>query len=147
MVADATWPLRGYSSTDTPEKMYDYERGNLKVTDNPDEIKSYIGLMYPSDYGYSVLASNCSRSTNIGNYHSASCGGKSWLYGQGLEWTMTPYSSSTSSNYYINYDGRVNAANPNIGYAVRPVVYLNSSVYVIEGDGSINNPFIIRMPK
>ena len=31
----------------------------------------------------------------------------------------------------------------NVGYAVRPVLYLKSSTWVISGDGSEANPYII----
>lgn len=145
MIVKATWPLRGYNSASIiTENMYDYERGSTKVATNPDDITAYVGLMYPSDYGYSVLSSSCSRNTSLSNYNTAACGGQSWLYGQGMEWTMTPTSSATS-NYFINYSGQISTTNPNNGYSIRPVVYLKSSVYVLSGDGSIENPYLLRL--
>ena len=31
------------------------------------------------------------------------------------------------------------------GYAARPVLYLDSNVYIIDGNGSISDPYIIGM--
>ena len=83
MIESVTWYLGGYSGTNaTAEVFYGDERGT--------GAEGYIGLMYPSDYGYSVLASSCARTTNLNDYDSATCAGQSWLYGQGSEWTITP---------------------------------------------------------
>ena len=101
--------------------------------------------MYPSDYGYSVLASSCARTTNLGSYNKATCAGQSWLYGQGYEWTITPHSSNSSYVFIVNNNGTLNNRNANGGYSARPVLYLDSSVYVMDGNGSISDPYIIGM--
>ena len=102
--------------------------------------------MYPSDYGYSVLSSSCARTTNLGSYSSASCAGQSWLYGQGDEWTISPISSNGNLVFYVNDGGgRLNISVAYNGYDARPVLYLNSNVYVIDGNGSISDPYIIGM--
>ena len=104
-----------------------------------------IGLMYPSDYGYSVLASSCARTTKLGSYNSATCAGQSWLYGKGYEWTLTPYSSISSYVFNLNNSGYLDSSNANYGFGSRPVLYLDASVYKIDGDGSLNNPYIVGM--
>ena len=101
--------------------------------------------MYPSDYGYSVLSSSCARTTNLSSYNKATCAGQSWLYGQGYEWTITPYSSNSYNVFSVVSYGKLNSNNANNGRAVRPVLYLDSSVYVIDGNGSISDPYIIEM--
>ena len=83
-----------------------------------------IGLMYASDYGYAM---------NSGN----------WLFTKGYEWTMTAYSSSYP--VYVDFSGGLNYYNAYIGYAVRPVLYLKSNVYVVSGDGSEGNPYKIML--
>lgn len=80
-----------------------------------------IGLMYASDYGYA----------------------NNWLFTKGYEWTMTAYSSSHPVN--VVYTGRLNNYYAYSGYAVRPVLYLKSNVYVISGDGSEGNPYKIML--
>ena len=146
MIENVTWHLGGYSSESaTAEAFYGYERGTTVYSGRPTTATGYIGLMYPSDYGYSVLASSCARTTNLGDYDSATCAGQSWLYGQGYEWTITPSSSSSSGAFNLDLNGHLYAYNARNGVAVRPVLYLDSSVYVMDGNGSISDPYIIGM--
>ena len=146
MIENVTWYLGGYSSTSaTAEAFYGYERGDTVYSGRPTSTTGYIGLMYPSDYGYSVLASSCARTTNLGSYNNATCAGQSWLYGQGYEWMITPYSSRSYTVFYVNLSGNLNNNVANVGRAARPSLYLDSSVYVVDGDGSISDPYIIGM--
>ena len=146
MIASVTWYLGGYSNSDaTAEKFYEYERGTEVYSGRPTSATGYIGLMYPSDYGYSVLANGCSRRTNLSSYNISSCAGRSWLYGKGDEWMITPISSSSSSVFIMStsgYPGFTSAIN---GSGSRPVLYLNDSVYIIDGDGTLNDPYTIGM--
>ena len=146
MIENVTWYLGGHSTYNaTADTFYTAERGTAVYSGSPTSTTGYIGLMYASDYGYSVLASSCARTTNLRDYNTAECSGQSWLYGQGKEWTITPYSSRSyvfhMRRYGYLYDNSVIYA----GSSVRPVLYLDSSVYVIDGNGSINDPYIIGM--
>ena len=146
MIANVTWHLGGYSSASaTTEAFYGYERGTTVYSGRPTKTTGYIGLMYPSDYGYSVLSSSCARTINLGSYNSGTCAGQSWLYGKGYEWTISPYSSN---GYYVfnlgNYGG-LNTNYANYGYGARPVLYLDASVYKIDGEGTLDKPYIIGM--
>ena len=146
MIAGVTWHLGGYSSASaTSSAFYGYERGTTVYSGRPTSTTGYIGLMYPSDYGYSVLSSSCTRTTNLGSYNSANCAGQSWLYGKGYEWTLTPNSSRSDGVFYLNYYGNVNTVYAYYGFGSRPVLYLDASVYKIDGDGSLNNPYITGM--
>ena len=146
MIANVTWHLGGYSSTSaTTSALYGYERGTTVYSGRPTSTTGYIGLMYPSDYGYSVLSSSCARTTNLGSYNSANCAGQSWLYGKGYEWTLTPYSSYSDSVFILRYNGYVHGSTAINGCGSRPVLYLDASVYKIDGDGSLNNPYIVGM--
>ena len=144
MVENVTWKLGGHStSSATAGAFYTAERGSTVYGSNSTSTTGYIGLMYPSDYGYSVLASSCARTTNLGSYNSSSCGGKSWLLKNGYEWTMTHWSSSSNNVFYVNYDAYLYINGANGGNAVRPTAYLKSNVYVISGTGSITDPYVI----
>ena len=146
MIASVTWHLGGYSSTSaTTSAFYGYERGTTVYSGRPTSTTGYIGLMYPSDYGYSVLSSSCARTTNLGSYDSANCAGQSWLYGKGYEWTLTPSSSNSFGVFCLDYVGSVSNLSADYGYGSRPVLYLDASVYKIDGDGSLNNPYIVGM--
>ena len=148
MIAEVTWYLGGYSSAiATAEEFYGYERGTAVYSGRPTSTTGYIGLMYPSDYGYSVLSSICARTTDLGSYGvDTKCSGQSWLYGQGYEWTLTP---DSSHNYVLSLDNNGNLYYyfnfTNNGYGSRPVLYLDASVYKIDGDGSLENPYILGM--
>ena len=139
MIVNAIWYLGGYSNASAnAEAFYKYERKSTTTM-------GYIGLMYASDYGYSVLASDCARTTNLGSYGSATCAGQSWLYGKGKEWTLTPV-SSIATIFYLSDDGSLYFAyNAYGGYNSRPVLYLDSSVFLYDGDGSLENPYIVGM--
>ena len=146
MIENVTWYLGGYSTQSaTAESFYGYERGTTVYSGRPTSTTGYIGLMYPSDYGYSVLASSCARTTDLGSYSNSTCAGQSWMYGQGYEWTITPYSSNSARVFYVNYNGYLYYSSAYIGYSARPVLYLDSSVYVIDGNGSQSDPYIIGM--
>ncbi len=141
MIQNVAWYQGRTSSTsETAASFYEHERGSVGYTD-------YIGLMYPSDYGYSVLSTSCARTINLDSYNSSSCAGQSWLNMGLYEWTMTS-SSSSIDNYVFSLDFSGNLSdnlNMNSGLSVRPVLYLSSSVYKIKGDGTISNPYIIGM--
>ena len=143
--ANVTWYLGGYSSNSaTAEAFYGYERGTTVYSGRPTSTTGYIGLMYPSDYGYSVLSSSCARTTNLDSYGSGTCAGQSWLYGKGYEWTLTPDSSSSLIVFGLNDTGGLNASNGAfIGNVGRPVLYLDASVYKIDGEGTLDKPYII----
>ena len=144
MIASVTWHLGGYSSTNyTTDAFYGYERGTTVYSGMPTSTTGYIGLMYPSDYGYSVLASSCARTTNLDSYNTANCAGQSWLYGKGYEWTLTPYSLTSSRLFDLNHYGKLDTDGANYGNCFRPVLYLVASVYKIDGDGSLENPYIV----
>ena len=146
MITSVTWHLGGYSSDSaTTSAFYGYERGTTVYSGRPTSTTGYIGLMYPSDYGYSVLSSSCTRTTNLGSYNSAKCAGQSWLYGKGYEWTLTPTSSYSSSVFALYFSGYLGSFTANNGFGSRPVLYLDASVYKIDGDGSLNNPYIVGM--
>ena len=146
MIENVTWHLGGHSTQSaTAEAFYGYERGTTVYSGRPTTTTGYIGLMYPSDYGYSVLSSSCARTTNLGSYNKATCAGQSWLYGQGYEWTITPRSSYSYSVFSVYGDGYLSSTSAFIGCSARPVLYLDSSVYVMDGNGSVSDPYIIGM--
>ena len=144
MVENVTWNLGGMGSMSNVNTVYTSERGTKTYSGNATTSTGYIGLMYPSDYGYSVLASSCARTTSLGSYSTAACAGKAWMLKNGMEWTIAPYSSLSTSVWYVYYSGNVISSSANNGYAARPVLYLKSTVYIVSGDGSQNNPYIIN---
>lgn len=110
------------SASTTGKTQYDKEKTSQTST----TLK--IGLMYTSDYGYAM---------NNGPKNN-------WLFTKGYEWTMT--ASSSSNPVIVAFSGGLgDNSNAYNGYAVRPVLYLKSNVYVISGDGSEGNPYKIML--
>ena len=146
MIAKVTWYLGGYSSTSaTAEAFYGYERGTRVYSGRSTSTTGYIGLMYPSDYGYSVLSSSCARSTNLGSYSNGTCAGQSWLYGKGSEWTLAPSSSNSSYVFFLDRSRALDNHYSYPGCGARPVLYLDALVYKIDGEGTLDKPYIIGM--
>jgi hypothetical protein len=153
MIKNITWKLGGISTNSADNNNYKspvnnyyvFERGTTVYSGRPTSTTGFIGLMYLSDYGYSVLASSCARTTNLYLYNSDTCGGQSWLYGQGYEWTMSPNSSGTNNEWIWDYNGSLYNRNAYDGYGVSPVLYLDSSVFVSGGTGTITDPYTLGM--
>lgn len=151
MIQNSKWFLSEISAKDDGDNnsyaspaynYFSFER-NAKYSTN------LIGMIYASDYGYSVLSNSCERTTKLSSYGNNNCAGSSWLYAGGDEWIFN-ISTYNNYSYYIYTQGStqsINATSGNVGsnYNVRPSLYLKSSVYVVDGDGSIINPYIIGM--
>ena len=125
------------------EEFYTYEINDGVITTRN------IGLMYASDYGYSVLSSSCTRTTKLSSYDTNICAGDAWLKKESDEYVMDI--SQCDENFFIGMSGEIydfEIAAPkdiDLGYAVRPVLYLKSNVVRYAGDGSISNPYQIRL--
>lgn len=149
IIVNATWHLGGFISEAADKSEFFKTERQYAITDS-DTVRSstttaYIGLLYPSDYGYSVDSNSCSSDTALASYNTSNCVGTSWLRGGSDEWLLTPDLTSSNKVYYLEASGGVNNTTANRARYVRPTLYLNESVYVYAGDGSIENPYIIGM--
>ena len=150
-IENATWNLGGYNSTSvTTANMYTYERGTTVYSGRPVVTTGKVGLMYPSDYGYSVTNANCSHtSKNLGSYNTAGCSGKAWLLKYGYELTSSPSSGNSNYVFSVSTDAYLDNSSASSGRGVRPVLYLKSNVYVTNKDdtnvGSKTNPYKIAI--
>ena len=138
MIESVIWNLGGRSNESaTADTFYTVERGTTEWTGK-------VGLMYPSDYGYAVLASSCARTTNLGDYDSTACAGNNWLKSGSYQWTLTPKSSGSYSVFHVYYNGFLDTNNTPRGYGARPSIYLKSNIVVLGGDGNRDFPYIIK---
>ena len=145
--------LGGYNNaTLLTNEMYGYERGTLRYnTDRPLYWEGMVGLMYPSDYGYTA-GNTCVTGTRLYDY-LGECSDKDWLfyYSNTYQWLMSPNSGDSSYVFHVGYDGEVYYNFDIIGngdevpLAVRPAFYLTSSTLITSGDGSIDNPYLIGL--
>ena len=158
MIGNAKWYLGAHTETAlTSQLLYTHERGTYTgksacssttggCSDTIERKKTWVGevgLMYPSDYGYSAMSS-CVY-TNINEYKN-SCNDTSWLDNSGVDqWTITPraFSNSASMLYYLAYDGVFATIYADYPVEATPVVYLNENVKILDGDGSEDKPFVL----
>ena len=144
MIAEVKYNLGGIITADIDKKaIYELERGTIVYTGRPTEWTGRIGLMYLSDYGYAA-SEECTETLN--NYSNTICRNNDWLYKSAYhQWTMTSRSNMSSHVAYVSYNGY--ASGINAGYywpSLRPVLYLNSSVQITGGEGTIASPYLLQ---
>ena len=151
-ITTSRYYLGGYNTSEgvITNQFYTYERGTTRHdTNRPLYWDGYVGLMYPSDYGYAA-GNTCVNGTKLYDYEGG-CMNKDWLwmttssdYTNEYEWLMSPYSDypdyafSVASSGYIDIHYGVYDV-----YSVRPVFYLSSSASISEGEGTSATPYIL----
>lgn len=141
-----------YGAYGSAESMYVNERGNRACYECDSETLSWNGdvaLMYASDlyltYAYGV-DDTCYENPNRCPYGEP---GLSWIHLSNKFLTEEDIDSawllSTCDNMlvYAFLDGGTNGSGSNSSLAVRPVVYLNADVKIIDGTGESTNPYVL----
>ena len=147
MIGDAKYYLGGYKDTTiTSEVMYQYERKTSGSTyyygTNPNNLVGKLGLMYASDYGYAA-SDECTQT--LYNYNNTTCTNNNWLFKSNNEWILPQNASDSGGVFYSGGGGGV-LCNYRAGgwqFAVRPGLYLKSSVQIIGGSGTSTDPYVI----
>ena len=138
---------------------YSYKQENLlnlkskigNINYLPDEIVDKVSILSLSDY---LNASIC-ENRNIEEYDSA-CLKNNWLNKNNSEWTMTtkyeePYNDSETEELITPENNTIYTVGNEIKdetidneFNVRPVIYLKSRMLLVSGDGTLDNPYIIK---
>ena len=114
IVTDAKWD----ASTDNSEL------GSIQKPNGTTMVEDAVGLLNTYEYQSSYRGADYSTGyLNNGNY---------W-------WTLTPYKSSNIHTVY--YFGSARSDTPTDTKGVRPSINLKSSVKIVDGDGTIDNPY------
>ncbi|MBR1414068.1 MAG: hypothetical protein IJ574_05330 [Bacilli bacterium] len=133
---------------------YEAERSNSVYIGNPATWTSDLGLMYPSDYGYAssgtVLGSSCKTIAlnTWGESVNVNCRNNDWLFSSTwYQWTITPRAGHSSSGAYVDTNGGVYSKSTDFAFNVRPVLYLKSSVKILNdgNDGSREHPYNLSL--
>ena len=142
-----------------------------KCSARPVKWSSKISLLYPSDYFFTysldvndICFNNPSKCDKRNYYEIAQYVNgslkitqiekepgspeRSWLYLANLTeynyikdfWLLSPLASTADHIFYIE-NSSANLKTANGGSNILPTLYLSSSVNIIDGDGSINNPY------
>ena len=115
------------------------------------ENKASLTIMNLSDY---LNASVCEE-REVANYDET-CLKNNWLNKNIYEWTNTlrylePYEDEETKELITPSNDTLYSVGPtikeekaNVELNIRPVVYLSSRVFVLTGDGTLDNPYVIR---
>ena len=155
MIANVTWKLGGsstYNDDVTASMFYERERGTTVYSGRPTTWQGKIALMYPSDYGYATSGGSTTNreaclAKELYNWDSSSysdCKNNDWLFNSTSQWTLTPRSSYYNYVFYVVNAGFVLGNYAGDSYGVLPSVYLTSNVGISGGDGTMNNPYILK---
>ena len=90
-------------------------------------VTDAVGLL--NIYEYTMSYKNATNSTGYLN------NGLIW-------WTLTPYNTSDVRD--VNRSGNGSSSSPAISYGSRPSINLKSAVKIIDGDGTIDNPYRLQ---
>ena len=146
-INSVVWPIAAYSvATTYSNVIYINERGaGVSASGRATTWTGRVGLMSPSDYGYSADFTICSE--NLNNYDvDADCHDKNWLYSAKNEWLINPSKDYTTSSWYINAEGYVGSYyNVRYAYQIRPAIYLNANVLAKDGIGTSADPFHVSL--
>ncbi len=118
----------------------DYE--NFIVTDakwNATLDATSLGsITRPSNSG--TIVTDAVGLLNLYEYQSSNNGEKNGYLNNGLYWwTLTPY--STSYVWNVDNSGYASYISPSNARGVRPSINLKSSVKIVDGDGTVSNPY------
>ena len=159
MMETATYYLGGYTwgsdtysgSTMNSKQYYTAERTN-QGNNNELTWTGNLGLMYPSDYGYAssgtVSGTSC-RNIALREWDSstnAPCRNNDWLFnGAFSSWTMTPRADHSNYVASVYASGFVDYNTTFYGFAVRPVLYLKSTIKIVGGNGKQATPYKLSL--
>ena len=106
---------------------------------NATEDATELGnITRPSDSG--TIVTDAVGLLNMYEYQSSNNGGTDGYLNNGLYWwTLTPY--STSNVWLVRNNGNAYNSSSSIANGVRPSINLKSSVKIVDGDGTVSNPY------
>ena len=154
------WNLGRLSVSTVRPYAYAEERGTIVYKKNPVTWTGAIGLMYPSDFGYStgVAGATCDTQNDGGKLGMSQwnislgapttlCYEEAWLYDKIYnQWTITHYDSDLV--WLVYKIGVISDANKydtsySTNRSARPVLYLKTNVKIVDGLGTEQQPYIL----
>ena len=110
--------------------------------------------MYPSDYGYATSGGTTKDraaclAKELCNWDSSDfsdCKGNDYLYNSSLfQWTLAPPSANAGFVFLVSSSGYVYSSSANRASAVRPALFLKSSILLDKGTGESSNPYTLKI--
>ena len=105
-----------------------------------------VGLIYPSDYGYSSTNVDCRNWINAADEDKRYCADSNWLARTVTYWTISPgvFSNDNTRVWTIINNGHTvdyAAGRNGGGWNVFPTMYLKSNVLITNGEGTKERPY------
>ena len=156
MIQNTTWTLGGtnYKTSNRPyetypvNELYESERGTQVYSGHATTSTDYIGLIYPSDYGYASTDASCRQNlrsgltyTNNAYGGTPTCKNNNWLFKGVWYWTISPRSSGARNVFNVDGDGYLTGDSALDRGSVRPSVYLKSDIKIVSGSGTKDDSF------
>ena len=140
------------SSSLTASELYLMERGNTPGKTASDSYNNStlfigsVGLIYSSDYGYGVLASDCARTVKPYNYDETTlCHNNNWLFQGNNQWQrfIGPSASRANLSFGVEANGCAHSGNYVINSgAYSPVMALSKDA-LVNGSGTKTDPYML----
>ena len=121
---------------------------SLSTTINKEKMTKWNGkvaLITVSEYIRSNSNNSSCGTHSLYNNNYSSCKNTTWMYYSSENWwTMSPFANDPNYAYDVDQRGRITTSNylSQGKYAVRPALYLSSSV-TLTGSGTQSDPYVI----
>ena len=99
--------------------------------------RQFISLLPAYDFLNASLDSNCTTTTAV------SCTNYNYLAKYKLSWWLATANAKNTHHIY-KIDNSIGLANASSNAYVRPVIYLTKDAIYVSGDGSNENPYVVR---
>ena len=133
----------------TMKNFYPFERSKeiLAYYGRPFNVLQDVGLIYPTDYYYTYdygVNDEC-----FGKWLDCDNPSTSWIYNGENQWTIAQFGvydfgEDVVAAMIVSDKGGMAADYEIKKHKIRPTVYLNNDIKILEGDGSQDNPYTIR---
>ena len=160
MIQKTTWYLGGttYKTSNPPyetytvNELYASERGTQVYSKHATISTDYIGIIYPSDYGYASTDASCRQNlrsgityTNNAYGGTPTCKNNNWLFKGVWYWAILPHSSYAYDVFFVFSDGGLHHSQVLYRESVRPSLYLKSDIKIVSGSGTKNDTFKLEI--
>ena len=156
MISKSVWDLGGIDSVSKKvSEYYTSERGSTVSSGRPTKWIGKVGLMYPSDYGYSTSGGTTTDrgtclNTSLYDWSESGvsdCINNNWILRSEHHWTLSSEIISSDMALDIHQFGFLTHYNTSSQFPINPAVFLVTSLLLgDEGDGSFQSPFTLKNP-
>lgn len=141
MIQNTVWNLGGFVYGTKPiNELYESERGAEVYSGHETKSSDFIGLIYPSDYGFASTDESCSQDP-----FDITCKNNNWLFKGVSYWTISPIPSNTYNLFVVSFVGFLHFDTALYRVSVRPSLYLKADVKVVGGTGTSSDPYTLEI--